>query len=747
MRNLLKTEGRRLTARQVIIGSLLVSTSLSFTAAAREEEDDTSVLALEEIVVTAQKRAENLQSVPIAVTAFSAGELERGAFNNIIDIAQQVPGLSINTHFANANPKIYLRGVGNNEYQANAVGAVAVYQDGVYLAAASGQLFQFFDLEAVEVLRGPQGTLYGKNTTGGAIGVRSKRPDGTFTGDFSVSVGNFNALDIEGGFSFPIVEDVLAARISVVSNNRDGTIENTFLDEGGIGRNNNKVNDIGSNAFRVLAVFTPSDELTVDFNYHRGRNRSTSLQGEAFALEDIDGDGTFDVANGFFFAGEDPDPYIQSYNFDLAENLDASGGSIKLSYDFGNLNLLSISATEHVARDSREDVDQSPIPLLEINWNNRSRQYSQELQLSNTDDSTLQWIVGGYYFTDEIVVANIYDLARVAAPNNLLITQNYDQDTYSYAAFGQGTYAISEQLNFTLGLRYSDETRKWTGVSTVVNIGLDTIPQRSLEEDYSNLSWRLALDYQFDEDMLVYMSVNRGYKAGGFNGGAVSNVAELIPYDEEKLTAYEIGFKSDLYDNRVRLNVAAFYYDYQDIQIFALEPPIEAFLPVPAQVIRNADSAETYGIELELKALVSERLNVSFNASYLHTEIGPFVTPVGNFEGNEIGNSPSYDISAAFDYTLPVSSGEVTFHMDVTATAERFFDPSNSERLREDGYAIFNSRLTYQPDGANWALTLWVKNLTDKFYYTEIIPIDGFGFDERFTGEQRTFGAKVRYNF
>jgi len=734
---------KRATTINLLIAGLMTSTSASYASA--EDADDG--IALDEIIVTAQKRAQNMQDVPIAVSAFNAGELSRGAFNNITDISQQVPGLSVNTHFANANPKIYLRGVGNNEYQANAVGAVAVYQDGVYLAAASGQLFQFFDLESVEVLRGPQGTLYGKNTTGGAISVRSRRPDGEFSGDLSISAGNYNALDIEGGISFPIIEDMLSARLSVVSNNRDGLIKNTFTDAAGTGRNNDKVNDIGSNAVRLITVFTPSDDLAIDFNYHRGRNRSTSLQGEAFALADIDGNGSLDVANGFADPNENPDPYIQAYNFDLAESLDASGGSVKISYDFNDLNLTSLSATEKVSRDSLEDVDQRPIELLEINWNNKSVQYSQELQLSNTGDSALQWIVGLYYFNEELIVDNVYDLARVFAPANLVVTQKYDQDTYSGSVFGQGSYAISDKLGLTVGLRYTDEKRKWSGVSSLANIGLDTIPQQSLEESWTSLSWRVALDYKIDDNKLLYLSVNRGYKAGGFNGGAISNQEELIPYDQEQLTAYELGLKSDIYDKRVRLNLTAFYYDYKDIQVFTLEPPISPAIPIPAQVIRNAESAETYGLELELKALVTEKLQISVNASYLHTEIGAFVTPVGNFEGNKIGNSPSYDISAALDYSLPVSGGEVVFHLDVTATDDRFFDPSNSVRLREDAYEIWNSRLTYAPDEGNWALTLWVKNLGNKFYYTEIIPIDGFGFDERFSGAPRTFGAKLSYNF
>lgn len=734
----------RNTQRLLIPLAIPLSLAISLASSSLMAETKTQ---LEEVVVTAQKREQNMQDVPIAVSAFTAAELRSGAFNNIGDISQQVPSLSVNTHFAFANPKIYLRGVGNNEYQANAVGAVAVYQDDVYLAAASGQLFQFYDLEAVEVLRGPQGTLYGKNTTGGAISVRSKRPNGELSGDVNVSLGNYDALDIEGGISFPIIEDKLSARVSFVSNRRDGYVKNIFVDEAAIGRNNEDVNDRGSSAGRVILAYTPTEDLAIDVNYHSGQNNSSSMQGEAFALVDTDGDGVFDSANGFADPNENPDPFIQSYNLDTSESLKASGASVKVTYDFDELTLVSLSATEKVARNSREDVDQQPISLLEIEWDNSSKQFSQEFQLSNNGDSSLNWILGLYYFDDEIQVNNIYDIARVLAPNNLVATQDYVQDTKSLGVYGQSTYSMSEDLSLTLGIRYTDETREWSGVSSLVNIGLDTIPQQTREASWSNVSWRAALDYRIDDDKLVYFSVNRGYKAGGFNGGAVSNEVELNPYDQEELTAYEVGFKSDLLENRVRLNLTAFYYDYKDIQIFTLEPPLVAAIPVPAQLIRNGESAEIYGLEMELKALVTDKLQITLNAAYLETEIGAFVTPVGDFEGNAIGNSPKYDISAAVDYFVDVGHGEVQFHIDVTATDDRYFDPSNTDRMKQEAYELWNGRITYTPESKNWNVSLWSKNLSDKIYYAEIIPIDGFGYDERFVGEPRTYGMKFAYNF
>ena len=740
------------TCLRIIVGALMCTCAPVMAYAQEATPPDAEAYSLDTIVVTAQKRAENMQDVPIAITAFDAKSLEESGFNDIADISQQVPSLSVNTHFAYANPKIYLRGVGNNEYQANAVGAVSVYQDEIYLAAASGQLFQFFDLQSVEVLKGPQGTLYGKNTTGGAILVKAKQPDGTFTGNLSVSRGNFNATDIAGGVSFPIIEDKLAARVAFVSNNRDGFITNTFVDAAGIGRNKDGVNDRGSEAARAIVVFTPNNDLTINLNAHSGTNKSTSVQGEAFGLVDTTGDGRLDGVSGFADPNENPDPFIQSYNFDISENLKASGESIKVDYNLGKLNIRSITGTERVRRNSREDVDQRPIPLLEIQWNNHSSQFSQEVQLSNAGDADtrLQWIAGGYYFNENMNVDNIYDLARVFAPNNLVVSQIYRQNTETVGVFGQGTYALSDALNFTFGLRYSDENKTWRGVSSISNLGFDTIPLQTQKIGFNSVSWRTALDYRFDDTKLVYASYNRGYKAGGFNGGAITTINELGPFNQERLDAYEIGMKTDLKNNRIRLNLSAFYYDYKDLQIFTLETPDNEFgLPIPLQIINNADSATNYGAELELKALVTEDLQISLNAAYLHTKIGNFIRPIGDFTGNKIGNSPSYDLNAAFDYTVPLpgSGGELLFHGDVTATASRFFDPSNFSRLRQGSYELFNGRITYTPATGDWSLTAWVKNIGDKFYYTEIIPIDGFGFDERFSGDPRTYGLKVNYNF
>lgn len=730
---------------------------------------------IDEVTVTAQKRSENLQDVPIAVTAFSVEAIEKAGFNDLSEIAYAVPSMSIASHFQYANPKIYLRGVGNNEYQANAVGSVAVYQDDVYLAATSGQLFQFFDLEAVEVLRGPQGTLYGKNTTGGAINVRSRRPGDAFEGNLSVSAGNFGSLDLDGGFSFPLIDGVLAARLAFVSNSRDGYIENSFVDAASISRNNEDVNDRNSNAARLLVVYTPNDELSVDFNIHLGENRSTAMQGESFFLFDTDADPMTPLqVIGFYRdllpllgvdparlqGAENPDKFNQAYNYDISESLDASGGSIKFTYDFARFSLTSISAVESVERNSREDVDQTPASILHIEWDNESDQFTQELQLSNSGEGPLSWITGLYFFDDEIKVANTYDLGRdfpAVLGATGLVNQNYVQDTDAVGVYLQGSYAFSAETQLTMGVRYTDETREWEGASTLnvdvgggTIIGIPTVPQQRLEEDWQSTSWRVALDHRLSENMLSYGSVTRGHKAGGFNGGAIASVDELGPFDQEVLTAYELGFKSDLADGRVRLNVAAFFYDYDDIQIFTIEPP-QGGIPIPLQIIRNAESAENYGIEVELDALITDRLAVVFRGAYLNTEIGNYAPrpDIGlDFTGNNIGNSPEYDASLGVNYVLPVrNDSSWDFHLDVTAKAEHWFDPSNTDRVYQGGYQIWNGSISYVRGSSDWTVSLWSKNLFDKEYTTEIIPIDGFFFDEHFAGVPRTYGVKFAYNF
>lgn len=733
--------------------------------------------ALEEIIVTAQRRSENLQDVPIAITAFSSEALEKGGFNDVGEISQAVPGMSIATHFQYANPKIYLRGVGNNEYQANAVGAVAVYQDDVYLAAASGQLFQFYDLESVEILRGPQGTLYGKNTTGGAIKVTSRRPGDELEGNINISAGNFNALDIEGGVSFPMIEDTLAARIAVVSNSRDGFVKNTYVDPANTGRNNEDVNGRDSSAARLLLAYTPSENLSIDFNVHTGENRSTAMQGESFFLADLDNDPNTPLQVAGFFRDflpaafgittgqgtENPDKFVQAYNYDISESLDANGGNVKVIYDFDNISLTSITATESVSRNSREDVDQTPASILQIEWDNESEQFTQEFQLANSDNGDFNWITGLYYFDDEIKVNNIYDLGRDLQPlnatlaffiNELGITnQDYVQNTDAFGAFAQGTYALTPDLNFTLGVRYTDETREWSGNSRRTPLdGTGTvvlIPQQTLEDDWQSTSWRVALDYSFNDDMLGYFSVNRGHKAGGFNGGSVADVSELNPaFDQEVLTAYEVGLKSDLVDGRVRLNLASFFYDYKDIQIFTIEPPVPGDL-LPLQVIRNAESAESYGIEVELLASITDNLLFSLNGGYLKTEIGNYAPrPDIDYTGNEIGNSPNYDINMGLDYIVPVANAsEWVFHIDVTAKDDHWFDPSNSDRVFQEGYEIWNAYFAYVHDSGRWSATLWTKNLLDEEYTTEIIPIDGFFFDEHFAGLPRTYGLRLNFAF
>lgn len=697
---------------------------------------------LEELVVTAERREANIQDVPIAVSAVTGERLRESGARDVRDLQQFVPNLQFNPVSSATAATIFIRGVGVSDFNANTTGAVGVYVDDVFLAASSAKLFSVFDPAGVEVLRGPQGTLYGRNTTGGAIKFISKGPTEVPSGDVEVNYGNFNYLRLDGGLGGPLVADKLTARISGFRETRDGYLTNLVT--------GHKLNNIDVWAARAMFEFTPTESFSALLSIHGGKNagdsRNFGFRGQLPGNSDLSG-----------YAPTDTNIDHQSYNVEGKELVESFGASLKLEQEFSWGTLTSLSAYEQLRRHNEGDYDNGPSNILTGFYIEKPRQFSQEIRVQSKAGQPLTWIVGAYFLGDRLKTnsdLNLLGLFRdPTAPFNGAVPSAfigdlhfpYTQTTDSAALFGQADYHVNDKLTATLGLRYSHDRVAMNyrsfylepqGIIPGYGVTLDDT------QSFHDLSYRAALNFKPDEDTLIYASASSGYNAGGFPGGSATTLTELKPYTSEKLYAYELGYKTELFDHRLRLATAAFYYDYKDIQVYILDDT--GILPVQRK--GNAEGAEIYGFEAELFAKPVQPLEISFGLGFNHGRYRSFIVPPNDFTGNTLTNSPKFTFSGSIQYTHDMGDlGALVGRLDGYAQTKVYYQPANDPLYGQSAIQQLNGQLTYKPAAGRWQAGLWVKNIANQRYTTAIFPIvtsDALGWND-----PRTYGVRFGYHF
>ena len=659
---------------------------------------------VEEIVITTQKRAQNLQDVPISVTAITGQEISDLGISKSVDIAAQTPGLKIGFPAGETNnPAIFLRGVGLNDYNANSNGSVGWYMDDIYISQVTAQTFQLYDLERVEIARGPQGTLYGRNTTGGLVNFISKKPSHDEREGYVMgSVGKWNTYKLEGAYGAPIT-DTLAGRLSFSYNKADGYISNGF--PGG-----DLQNDTDNWAGRLGLSWQPNDGLDVAFNLHGAQNRSLAAQYEHQGTNDpvtgapctrsqIRSDICVDALGYRDGEGHERGEYNKEGDLDV----DSWGTYLRTAVDVGEMTLTSITAYEWIYKTFEEDSDASPNRLLEIDYLNDAWEFTQELRLAGEADR-LHWQTGLYYLNERIRADNFLDLfgelrpvveaidpiaypggfdpggAAIGAPIFFSKT-SYTQKDESFAIFGQVEYALTEQLRATLGARYTWEWRDFAE-NVQFQEPTFTVPVFALTDHVKFGEWsgKFGLDYKPVEDLLLYVSASRGFKSGGFSGAFAFDPAELPSFDPEILWAYEAGAKWDLFDKRLRVNASGFYYDYKDLQVFTV---VAVGPNVAVTVLDNAGQATLYGGEIELEARPTEGLSVALGLELLHSELTEYSSDAGvDYSGNKLVFAPDVSFNGRVRYDLPLGPGKLGLQTDWNYQAKVFFDSPKSERLR-----------------------------------------------------------------
>ena len=745
----------------MFLSCAMLALSTGIAAAQTSAQDST---AIEEIVVTAQKRAENLQDVPVSVTALTSDALAARGVNNVLALNNLAPGMRISAADAAANPKIYIRGVGLSDFNPNASSGVGVYIDGVYIGSPLAQMAGFFDLAQVEVLRGPQGTLYGRNTNGGAINITTKRPNQTFGADASLEYGSFNALTADLGVGGPIVADKLAFRVAAQYVKDDGYTFNRVT--------GHDLNAADHWAGRLSLLYTPSQdfELLTQANRYVNRGDATAPAHRALfpATVAATGPDGLCAANAYAsgqcadllgYADTDNNTRAVDANLEGKDKVDLFGASSQATWRLGGVSLVSVTAWQWAHRNDLENTDASPLRMVEINYRSRQNQFTQELRLqSDSTSARFSWVLGGYYMDEKVRDNTRQDVLRDLRP--LFVTPDnptglslensvgtfgypYTQKTKGYAVFGQADYKLTDRLTGTVGLRWSADEKSMDYRSEAED-GLIVILTSKQSKTFSAVSGRLGLRYELSDDANVYATYNRGYKSGGFFGGLATTAQEMEPYDNETLDAYELGLKSELFDRRVRLNASAFYYDYKNQQVFAQTTRNG----LTVLVLDNAANSKVYGGEAEITARPFQPLTLTAGVSLLHAKYGDYFTEGKDFTGNWLPQSPKVTFNAAANWVAPLENGaSIVANVDANYSSKVYFDNSNAKRLSQDAVWIAGAQLSWRSPDQKIEAGAFARNLLDKTYTVAISNIDSLGVDLLSYNRPRTLGVFLRYHY
>lgn len=735
---------------------------------------------LEEIVVTAQKRAENVQDVPLSIAVFSSEKLKELGAGVSRDLAAVTPNLQWKGDSDLLGNNIFLRGIGTNSLGAEAVSAVGIYVDEVGIVNSQAVGFFLFDLDRVEVLRGPQGTLYGRNSTGGAVNYHSKKPEigSDLHGYIDVNVGSFEQRDLEAAVGFSVADNA-AARISVLHKETEGAMDI---------KGANKESSQDADAVRGQVLWEPVESLSILANLHYGE-----VEGNLRPYKQIGLLAPAQPIAGFGPAGPIPNPcpfnpgigsgcsdlfgFVDDDDYDSAsadfvgrDEAETIGGLLNVNWELDGVTVTSITAYEDFESVRNQDVDASLNDILTQPAIGSSEQFTQEIRFSSTGDSRLNWIAGLYYSNENLdqevlITTRGFGPGFVSmGPNLEGIHLDYTQETESYAIFGQAVYDISEKFSLTLGLRRTWEEKEMVHTSSVVN--LDSFPDSDLinlnndlspfvlfptidgvedEINVAEYSYRVALDYQVTEDILLFTSLTRSFKSGVGNSQATFDPLEAGLVDPEFLKAFEVGFKSTLLDNRLQLNGTLFYYDFTDQQVTIFTPTGSG---IPVQVISNAGKSTIFGAEFELTAQLTENWLTTFGLGLLDTEYDEFDAGLlGDLSGNELAAAPEINFNGLIKYEQELGNGVFSAQVDFTYTDDQFFSANNDPILTEEGYWLAGARVAYKMMDEKLEVALWVKNLFDKEYVTDAFDVASFGYDLAQVGIQRRVGVNVRYLF
>ncbi len=746
------------------IAPIALAVSLAVMSAHTVAEED---FYLEEVVVTATKRAASLQEVPVTVTAFNSATIEDAGINTADDVAALTPSLTITTPTSPFSTQINIRGIGTSATDPALEPSVGVFVDGVYLSASGLGMSDLTDIERIEVLQGPQGTLYGKNTNAGAISIITAQPSSEVTeGYVEIQAGDYGLRKITASVSGPLT-DTLAYRLSGSSHEIDGYIKNTGAEA--------DLNDKDDWNLMGKLYYQPSDELSIILTASHV-DREGHLGG---------GDATYsDVTNALLASPNNNDPF--DYKISTSEETfytsESDSASIVVDYDLDIGSIKSITAYNSYEMTHKLDADRTPLEIIRQNEIREGDSFSQELRFTSDSNGPVEYQAGLFYYDGTVsrgdpveefgtfgsdfvtsAVANtgqgIY--ALITAPGDTA-SLDHEWNTETMAVFSQATWHATERLDLTAGVRYTDEDKsvKLNGwVNSTAPIMGDFLPdgmggfipnptpadQRHLNtlaaaiitpivDDYKrnskNTDWMLKASFNINEDVMVFASASTGTKSGGFNG-VNGSTREEREFDDEDTMSYELGLKSTLLDSRLRANVTAFFTEITDYQqVFQLETGA-------GTAVRNEGAVEVSGIDLNIQALPLQNLTLEAGLLYTHKA----ETTKGLRVGNELDRSPELQGNIAATWVFPLADGVLYTRADYSFMG----DHDTGAGVIQDR-ELFNLKMGWRND--NWNLSVWGKNLSDHAYAQSTIePLAFAGMSAYMLAPPRTLGATVKYQF
>jgi iron complex outermembrane receptor protein len=828
--------------------------------------EEPSFAGIEEITITSQGREQTSQEAVISVAAFDADYLDALGARDISDVSQFTPNLEIRSPLSASTPTLFIRGVGLRDFNANSSSSVAVYNDDVYMNSPAGQLSQLFDIEQLEILRGPQGALYGRNASAGAIRVISRKPRGNeVTGFVDATYGRFDQIDLEGAFEVPLRSDLLSMRISGVMHLRDGHTTNrcadddywrsavapapgeqrsfewdvftscfnpasrdplqfigtrTPVDLGGQGWDagsldplasigsaanavvpsdiERKVNDVDNWAGRGLLRLQPTGGSDWIFNVHGSRNRALARQFQMMAYQVVPRTGETEPTTGDQDDYNDsdtiryrpnsptqrcvyPDPcaltepeqgdaFAGEYNNTGPERVDRLGGNLSgdIPVGDGSLSIRSITAYEWNERLVVSNVDGSPHIGLEIDFGNEAWQASQEFKAFWDAGGQWSWQAGLTFLYEDLDVLNDFGLSpRVTS------RQDYRQQTYYGSAYGYFAWLPVDEFSVEGGLRWNVEHKDFEITATRLNLAGEPTASVTQQADITEQapSGDISIHYRPYEDVNFYAKYSRGWKGPHFNGTVLTTDPDraqnlVVPVEPENVNALEIGLKSMWLDNRLRVNTAAFYYDYENIQIFQVR---NAQGGAPVQELINANDADVYGVEFEVETqpfqgwapAYLEGLTLFGSFAWLESQYTDFINQrvsvtggqtvvrTEDFSGNRLINAPRLAFTgfALWEWTLG-RYGMLIPRLDWSFKDQVFFSPENIDPVSQDALWLLNARLAYRTPNEMIEVAGWVRNLTDEVYRLDVINLTRFRDSILYAmGDPRTYGISLSVSF
>jgi iron complex outermembrane receptor protein len=763
------------------------------------QSDEAHAGALEEIIVTARKREESLQDTPVAVSAFTTEELEFRQINTTDRLGEITPNLKFDpvapSSGSSSVAQIFIRGIGQTDFVPVIDPGVGLYIDGIYMGRSVGNIMDFLDIERVEVLRGPQGTLFGRNTIGGAVVIHSKRPTDDFHGSLEGQYGSDNMAYVTAKVNGPITDN-LAGNLAYAYRYRDGYVKRIF--------DGTRTGDDNRHAVRGSLLWNPSDTFEAYATFDYSRTRENGAPAVSGGVNDLQAFATF--ANGLlasctvvtinpaFPAGGPPSfpppgvgtdgapgcvnensflgKHTDGGTFPIKADLDAWGASLEMSWDVNEwLSMKSITGYREFDFESRRDADHTPGNLL-ATWDTfEHQQVSQELQFSGRQlQDRLKWLLGLYYFQEEG-----FNLSPVVtAVGAFRVEGDYDND--SLAAFFQGTYDVTDRLAFTFGVRYTEDTKRFTpdqivygdasqapltifgptwplltgfyiGPAGPLPAGTRLLLFQQFKKKFDDTSVMANVAYDWTDNLMTYFTYSQGFKSGGFDMRFLTPPEGGVPssFDPETVDSYEIGIKSQWLDNHLRLNTAIFYTDYQDLQIVIRDPGGNP-------LTFNGGTADISGGEAELTWVPTERWHITAAVGYLDAkydelsvEVLPFIQP-----DSKLVNAPKWNTSLGIAYTYDLQDwATLTPRLDWSFQDKQAKQAVNSPEMTQDAYHLLNASMALQTNDGHWEGVLALRNLLDEKYLITgtSSAATAIGYIEQIYARGFEWSISIKYNF